>query len=172
VKRIGLFGIGAAVLAMLALAGYSVSGKVSGCVARARAVLEGADAADRSPPAPVVRIVEAEVGRTRIADMLSSVLLDRLRCAGESGTDWLIERPALAWALDRSFSEAELIGLFASTVDSGAGALGLSAGARTYYAKELPDTGEEVVSCLVQKALGALHMPCGREAFPARPIID
>lgn len=162
--RIGWFGVGVMVVATITgFAVYSTAMAVNNCLLRARDAIDRADPFDRNPLLSVVRIVEREVGRDRLAEVLSTVLLERLDCAA-GRTDWLTLRPTLSWQLQRSFSESERVALFTSTLDTGAGKLGLREGLRRYYAYEgqydLPPTWPE---CLIRKAIGTIHQPCGNE---------
>jgi hypothetical protein len=169
--RIGWFGVIAVVVtAVIVLALYSMAQAVNVCIARAHAVLDSADPFDRNPPGVVARIVEREVGRERLAEVLSTVLLDRLGCA-RGNVDWMILKPALAWQLRQSFSEPQLVGLFTSTIDTGAGKLGLAAGALKYYEQPAIELNEGRVECLVLKALGVRRdfEVCGTEGFWVRP---
>jgi hypothetical protein len=148
----------AAVIGLVALAGVSVSQAVDVCTAKGRAVLAAADGLDREPPALVAEVVDAHVPPARRADVLSVVLLDRLSCrGGGASADWMIERTALAWQIERTFSAREALGLTVSTMDTqvGNGALGLSAGARRFFQRPLNELNDQEVTCLVRKAIGA-----------------
>ena len=179
VRRAVWLGVLAAVV-LLGFAGVSVTQTVEACVARGRAVLAAADPLDRAPPALVAAVIDAHVPRGQLPDRLSVVLLDRLSCGGDAGTDWLAERPVLAWRLARAFDARETLGLFVSTLDTaaGPGTLGLNAGARRFYERPIGDLSEQDVDCLVRKALGRARvhrsgpftsgLTCGREGadFP------
>lgn len=169
--RIGWFGVGVMVIATIAgFAAYSTATAVSACLNTARDLIDHADAFDRNPPVSVVRIVEREVGMGNLADVLSTVLLDRLECAS-GRTDWLTQRPALSWALQRSFSESERVALFTSTLDTGIAKLGLREGLRKYYGYEgehdLPPTWPE---CLIRKAIGR-GGACGNTGAPPPVVV-
>jgi len=146
------------VIALVAFAGVSVSAAVGVCAAKGRAILAAADVLDREPPALVAGVVDAHVPRARRADRLSVALLDRLSCRGDgAGADWMIERPALAWQIERTFSAREVLGLTVSTMDTwtGDGVLGLNAGARRFFRRPLNELNDQEVTCLVRKAIGA-----------------
>jgi hypothetical protein len=143
--------VAAAVIGLVGFAGVSVSQAVDVCTAKGRTLLAGADELDREPPALVVQVVDAHVPAARRADVLSVVLLDRLSCRGDgAGADWMIERPALAWQIERTFSAREVLGLTVSTMDTrtGDGALGLNAGARRFFRKPLNDLNRDEVTCI------------------------
>jgi hypothetical protein len=165
--RAGWFGLAVALVAAVVGFGiYSTTIAVNMCVASARTAVDRADPFDRNPPPTVAAVVAREVGLSRLSDELSSVLLDRLSC---TQGDWLVVRPALAWRIQRSFSDSQRVAMFASTVDTGAGTLGLAAGARQFYRRSVAELGETSVACLVRKARG---MPrerwsaCGTEGLP------
>lgn len=180
-KRIWVLAAGgAAVVALVAFVGVSVTQTVEACVARGRAVLAAADPLDRTPPPLVVAVIDAQVPRGELPDRLSVVLLDRLSCGRGAGTDWLAERSVLSWRLARAFDKRDVLGLFVSTMDTaaGPGTLGLNAGARRFYDLPIDELNAQAVECLVRKALGRARVfgargftrgfTCGREGgdFP------
>lgn len=180
--------VAVAVVALVAFAGVSVSQAVGVCTAKGRAVLAAADALDREPPALVADVVDAHVPRAQRADVLSVLLLDRFSCRGDgAGADWMIERPALAWQIERTFSAREVLGLTVSTMDTrtGSGTLGLNAGAQRFFRKPLNELNRDEVTCLVRKAIGAVRpwtappssgylypMTCDETPPPPPPIVN
>lgn len=168
--RIGWFGVAAlAAASTIGVAIYSTMLAVNMCEVEARGAVERADPLDRSPPPAVAAVVAREVGLRNLADELTTVLIDRFACT-KGANDWLIVRPALSWKIQRSFSDSQRVALFASTVDTGAGQLGIAAGARKFYARSSTELDEASITCLVRKARGQPRgrwASCGNEAFPA-----
>ncbi len=156
---------------LLGWQGYRVWAMTRSCEAEARAVLAAADPLDRAPPAQVAAVIEKNIPVARLFDYLATILLDRHKCGGGShwsGTEWLIDQPALTWHLRAAFSKDEMIGLFASTADMGKGTIGLNRGAQRIYKQDFTQLNEQDLKCIVWRSLGKPgHVPVG---FPVPPI--
>lgn len=155
---------------LLGWQGYDVWAMTRSCEAQARAIVAAADPLDRAPPARVVAVIEKNIGLDRIFDFLANVLLDRHNCGGGtawSGTEWMIDRPALSWHLRSAFSKGEVMALFASTADTGKSRIGINRSAQRIYKRDVTALSDQEVECLVWRSLGKpLHMPVG---FPVPP---
>lgn len=152
--------IGLSVLAvalLLAWQSYAVWSMLQTCGAKARAIIAAADPLDRDPPQQVRSLIEKNLPFDRILDYLSTALLDRHACRGRpnwSRTDWLIEKPTLAWHLRTTLGKSEVIALYATAADMGKGEFGLSRGARRMYNTEISQLDDNALNCLINKPFG------------------
>lgn len=127
------------------------------CTERAREIIATADPLDRGPPPNVTAAISRNISFNEMVDNLSTILLDRYACRGNSnwsGTDWFVDQPALSSRLRVSFDKPELFGLFASTADMGRGDIGLSRGAARIYKKRFSQLADQDLDCLVLRASG------------------
>jgi hypothetical protein len=176
--RAWAFGVGAALV--VGLAAITAWTMTSFYTVAAQELLDRADPLDRAPPPAVTAVLDALGLRARMAEAVSVVLLDG-RSRG-AGVDWSIERPLIVWHLKRRFTQAQLTGMYVATLDTGAGARGLNAGALHFYRRPLDALDADAVTCLVKKAVGATpafdRKGCGSEAMPIpaaaifRPPVD
>lgn len=181
-------GLSALVVALLfAWQSYAVRSMVQACDARARAIIGAADPLDREPPPAVAAVIERNIPLARMVDYLATLLLDRYKCGGGShwsGTEWLIEQPALSWHLRSTFSKSEVIALFASTADTGKNTVGINRSALRIYKRDVTTLRDEDISCLVWRSVatpfprpvGAAlppvdNYPCA-DTEPVRPIVN
>lgn len=137
---------------LLGWQGYGVWAMTRSCAAQARAIIAAADPLDRAPPSSVAAVIEKNIPLARMFDYLATILLDRHKCGGGakwSGTEWLIERPALSWHLRSAFSKGEVIALFASTADTGKNTVGINRSALRIYKRDVTTLSAEDVRCLV-----------------------
>lgn len=152
--------IGLSVLAvalLLAWQSYAVWSMLQTCSAKARAIIAAADPLDREPPERLASIVESNIQLDYLLDYLSTTLLDRYVCRGGPnwrGTDWLIDKPTLAWHLRTTFGKTDIVGLFAATADVGKGAIGLNRSARKIYGRDISLLDDDALRCLANKVLG------------------
>ena len=163
------FGFSALVIVLLlSWQGYGVWTMTRSCAAQARAIIAAADPLDRAPPSTVAAVIEKNIPLARMFDYLATILLDRHKCGGGSnwsGTEWLIDQPALSWHLRATFSKGEIIGLFASTADTGKGRIGVNRSARRIYKRDVTALSDQDLNCLVWRSVGKpLHQPVG---YPA-----
>lgn len=137
--------------------GWSLLTMLDDCTTRARAIIAAADPLDRTPPPNVAAAIARNIPFEGMVDMLTTALLDRYACRGNknwSGTDWLVDHPALSSRLRATFSKADFYALFASTADMGKGDIGLSRGARRLNGRETIELDDYDLDCLVLRTIG------------------
>lgn len=168
--RLWLVCLAVVAVAVLGFVGLSALVTLDMSINEARATFDGADPLDRAPSPLVVEVLGAQGLRARLSLKLAVVLLDG---KSRGGVDWMVDRPLLAWHLERTFTRAQLTGLFVATLETGAPARGLNAGALYYYARPLNEVDAVAVRCLVLKATGRRPSfdrgPCGNEGVPPPP---
>jgi hypothetical protein len=152
---------------LLAWQSYSVWSMLQSCSIKAHAIIAEADPLDREPPATLVSAIEKNIRLEELLSHLATTLLDRYRCGGSHGTDWLINQPTLAWHLRTTFGKTEVIALFAATADMGKGVVGMNNGARRIYQRNTSELGDPELECLLRRPLGRpLHRPVGAPIPP------
>jgi Transglycosylase len=166
------FGLSAFVIVLLlGWQGYGVWSMTRSCAAQAHAIIAAADPLDRAPPRPVAAVIEKNIALDRMFDFLATMLLDRYKCGGGSnwsGTEWMIDQPALSWRLRTAFSKSDIIALFASTADTGKGRIGINRSARRIYKRDVTALSDQDLNCLVWRSVGKpLHQPVG---YPVPPF--
>lgn len=160
--------------------GWSLLTMLGDCTTRARAIIAAADPLDRTPPPNVAAAIARNIPFEEMVDMLTTTLLDRYACRGNknwSGTDWLVDHPALSSRLRATFSKADFYALFASTADIGNGNIGLSRGAKRINRRETIELSDDDLDCLVLQTVGKVspqsHPMCAIDnPVPSKPIVN
>lgn len=140
------------------------------CATTARSIIAAADPLDRTPPPQLASAIAKNIALDRMYDYLATIMLDRYKCGGGahwSRTEWLIDRPALAWHLRTTFAQSQIVALFASTADTGKGTIGINRGAQRIHGRDVTALSDNDLDCLVWRSLGKpLHQSLGSLAAP------